>query len=84
MSLQAAVLKGEIVFAVCNFMPSTIESGQFRQLALLKDEPSAEYPNIPILKDLGYEIPCPITLNIFAPRGINPAINEKGGHFPYS
>jgi tripartite-type tricarboxylate transporter receptor subunit TctC len=75
--IQAAISKGEIVFGVGQFTASAIESGQFRFLVLLKDEPSAEYPNIPILKDLGYEIPCPMTMNIFAPKGINPAIAKK-------
>jgi tripartite-type tricarboxylate transporter receptor subunit TctC len=75
--LQAALLKGGIVFGVGIYPASAIESGQIRFLVLLRDEPSVEYPNIPILKDLGYEIPCPITLNIFGPKGINPRIAEK-------
>ena len=57
--------------------PSAIESGQLRFLVTLKEEPSAEYPGIPILKNFGYEIPCPMTMNIFAPKGINPAIAKK-------
>jgi tripartite-type tricarboxylate transporter receptor subunit TctC len=75
--LEAAILKGEIVFGVGQFTASAIESGQFRFLVLLKDEPSNEYPDVPILKHLGYEIPCPMTLNIFAPKGINPVIVKK-------
>ena len=44
---------------------------------MLKEGPSAEYPGTAILKDFGYEIPCPMTMNIFAPKGINPAIPKK-------
>jgi len=32
---------------------------------MLKEEPSAEYPGIPILKDLGYDIPYPMNMSIF-------------------
>jgi tripartite-type tricarboxylate transporter receptor subunit TctC len=69
--LQTALLKGEIVFGILT------ESGQSRYLALLKDEPSKEYPDVPILKDLGYEIPCPMIMGVFGPKGINPAIAKK-------
>jgi len=37
---------------------------------MLRDERSAEYPDIPILKDLGYDIPCPVFMGILGPRGI--------------
>ena len=75
--LQTAILKGEIVFGTLAFTPSTVESGQLRHLALLRDEPSKEYPNVPILKDLGYDIPCPMGMSIFGPKAINPAIAKK-------
>ena len=57
--------------------PSAIESGQLRFLVMLKEGPSAEYPGIPILKNFGYEIPCPMNMSIFGPSGINPAIAKK-------
>ena len=74
---QAALLKGEIVFGTTVFTASVIESGQLRYLAFLRDEPSKEYPNVPILRDLGYDIPCPMSMSIFGPKGINPAIAKK-------
>ena len=76
-ALDAAVLKGEITFEVGISTASAIESGQIRFLVMLKDEPSAEYPSVPILKDLGYTIPCPMGVNIFAPKDIDPTIAQK-------
>jgi len=74
---QTALIGGHIQAAAGDFTASLIESGQLRFLLLLKEEQSAEYPKVPILKDLGYDIPCPMTHNIFAPKGINPAIAKK-------
>ncbi len=44
---------------------------------LLKDEPSAEYPDVPILKDLGYHFPFPIILAVIAPRATPEPIVRK-------
>lgn len=74
---QTALLGGHIQFGAGDFTESLVESGQVRFLALFKDEKSAEYPNVPILKELGYDIPCPITQNIFAPKRIPPEIAKK-------
>ena len=76
-ALDAAVLNGEIAFEVGISTASAIESRQIRFLVMLKDEPSAEYPGVPLLKDLGYNIPCPMGVNIFAPKDIDPAIAQK-------
>ncbi len=74
---QTAILGGHILFAAGDFNFSLIESGQLRLLLLLREERSAEYPNVPILRDLGYEIPCPMTLNAFGPKDMPPAIAKK-------
>jgi tripartite-type tricarboxylate transporter receptor subunit TctC len=74
---QTAILGGHIVFAAGDFNASLIESGQIRLLLLLKEKRSTEYPNVPILKDLGYDIPCPMTLNTFAPKNLPAAIAKK-------
>ena len=74
---QSAVLGGHVQFGVGDFTASLLESGQVRYLLLLKEEHSAEYPKVPILKDLGYDIPCPMTLNVFAPKGLPAGISKK-------
>jgi tripartite-type tricarboxylate transporter receptor subunit TctC len=75
--VQTALLGGHILFGAGDFNYSLLEAGQIRLLLLLRDERSAEYPKTPILKDLGYDIPCPMTFNVFAPKGIPDGIAKK-------
>jgi tripartite-type tricarboxylate transporter receptor subunit TctC len=44
---------------------------------LLAESRSPAYPEVPILKDLGYDIPAPTILNIAAPKGIPESIERK-------
>jgi tripartite-type tricarboxylate transporter receptor subunit TctC len=74
---QTALLGGHILCGAGDFNYSLLEAGQIRLLLLLKDERSAEYPKTPIIKDLGYDIPCPMTLNVFGPKGIPDGIAKK-------
>lgn len=75
--VQTALLGGHIFFGAGDFNYSLVEAGESRLLLLLKDERSDEYPKTPILKDLGYDIPCPIMGNVFGPRGIPEGIAKK-------
>jgi tripartite-type tricarboxylate transporter receptor subunit TctC len=75
--VQTALLGGHILFGAGDFNYSLLEAGQIRLLLLLRDERSAEYPKTPILKDLGYDIPCPMTFNVFGPKGIPDGIAKK-------
>ncbi len=75
--VQTALLGGHILFGAGDFNASLAEAGQIRILVLLRDERSAEYPKTPILKDLGYDIPCPMTVNVFGPKGIPEGIAQK-------
>lgn len=77
MEMTTGLIGGHIAFGVGDFNYSLIESGQIRLLLLLRDEPSAEYPQTPILKDLGYDIPAPMALNVAGPRGIPREIVAK-------
>ena len=54
-----------------------VESGQIRVLLLLKEEKSPEYPNVPILKDLGYNIPFLMLISVIAPKATPDAIVKK-------
>ena len=75
--VQTALLGGHVLFGAGDFNYSLVEAKQIRLLMLLKDERSAEYPDVPILMDLGYEFPFPIILAIFCPRATPDAIVAK-------
>jgi tripartite-type tricarboxylate transporter receptor subunit TctC len=75
--VQTALLGGHVLFGAGDFNYSLVEAKQIRLLMLLKDERSAEYPEVPILKDLGYDLPFPIILAIFCPRATPDAIVRK-------
>jgi tripartite-type tricarboxylate transporter receptor subunit TctC len=74
---QTALLGGHIVMGVGQFTYSMLEAKQIRLLLLLKEESSSEYPQVPVLKDLGYDIPCPMIFNVVAPKGIPDGIAKK-------
>lgn len=75
--VQTALLGGHVLFGAGDFNYSFVEAKQIRLLMLLKDEHSSEYPDVPILKDLGYEFPFPIILAIVCPRATPDAIVAK-------
>jgi tripartite-type tricarboxylate transporter receptor subunit TctC len=75
--VQTALLGGHVVFGAGDFNASFVEAKQIRLLMLLKDEPSAEYPDVPILKDLGYNFRFPIILGIVCPKATPDAIVAK-------
>ncbi len=76
--MQTALLGGHISFGVGDFNYSLLEAGQVRLLLLLKEENSAEYPQTPILKDLGYgDIPAPLIQSVIGPKGMAEGIIKK-------
>jgi len=74
---QVALLGGHIFAGAGTFNYSTLESGQIRLLLLYLEEKSADYPGVPILKELGYDIPCPLIFNVSGPKGIPDGIAKK-------
>ncbi|MCG6533539.1 MAG: tripartite tricarboxylate transporter substrate binding protein [Syntrophales bacterium LBB04] len=75
---EAAVLGGHVLVGVTGSInQSLLEAGQTKLLFLVADSRSAEYPNIPILKDLGYDIPAPTPVNIAGPKGMPEDIVKK-------
>ena len=74
---QTALLGGHILAASGDFGSSLVESGETRVLMLLKEEKSAEYPQIPILKDLGYNLPYPMFIGVITPKAVPDAIVAK-------
>lgn len=74
---QTAVLGGHLLFAAGEFNYSLVESGQLRLLAFLSEKRSAADPQVPTLKDLGYDIRCPVFIGIMAPAGTPEPIARK-------
>jgi len=74
---QTALLGGHILAAAGDFGYSLIESGETRVLLLFKEEQSAEYPQIPILKDLGYHFPYPMIIGIITAKAVPDGIIKK-------
>jgi len=74
---QPALLGGHVTLAVGDFNYSLVEAGETRVLVLLREERAEEYPGIPILKDLGYDIPMPMPHTLAGPKGIPEGIVKK-------
>jgi tripartite-type tricarboxylate transporter receptor subunit TctC len=74
---QAALLGSHIMVGTGDFNYPLIESGEIRLILLVAEKRSPYYPNIPILKDLGYDIPAPTFLNIAGPKGLPDEIVKK-------
>jgi tripartite-type tricarboxylate transporter receptor subunit TctC len=75
---QPQLLGGHIVSAIGDFSSSLVEAGQIRVLVLVREERSDEYPQAPILKDLGYDdIPAPYYLGICGPSAMPEGIGKK-------
>jgi len=74
---QTALLGGHVLFTAGDFSHSLIESGQTKLVLLLAEQPRVEYPQIPIPKDIGYEIPFPGMISVTAPKGIPDEIAKK-------
>ena len=76
--VQTAVMGGHVLAGVGDFNYSLVEGKQIRILLLLREETSVEYPQTPILKDLGYtDVPAPYYLGACGPKGIPDGILRK-------
>ncbi len=74
---QTALLGGHVLFTAGDFAFPLVEAGQTRILLFLLDQRSDDYPQVPILKDLGYDILVPIMFTVTAPKGIPDEIVRK-------
>jgi tripartite-type tricarboxylate transporter receptor subunit TctC len=76
--VETALLGGHIVVGVGDFSYAQVEAGQTRVLVLLREEKSEEYPQVPILKDLGYrDVPAPYYLGLCGPKGISDGVVKR-------
>jgi len=74
---EKALLGGHIDIMTGDVNYALLEAGEIRLLALLAENRSVDYPQTPILKDLGYDIPAPTILMVSAPKGIPEGIAKK-------
>jgi len=78
---QAAILGGHIDFGVSDFNYTLVEAGQIRLLAMLGEKRNPYYPNVPTLKELGYDRPevpsAPIYHCIAVPKDVPDEIAAK-------
>jgi len=74
---QAALFGGHVLVAAGGFGQSLIDAGETRLLLLLAEARSPYYPEVPILKDLGYDIPAPTVFNVVGPKGMPESIEKK-------
>lgn len=74
---QAALLGGHILVGTGDFNYSLIEAGQIKLLFLIVENTSSAYPHTPIIKDLGYDIPCATPMTIACPRAVPEKIVKK-------
>jgi len=78
MEYQRALIGGHVFSIVGEFNYSLLEAGQIRVLLFLGEKHRIEYPQTPILKNIGYDIlPAPIFINIAGPKGIPEEIVKK-------
>ena len=74
---QGALLGGHILAAAGDFGVNLVDSGETRVVMMLKEEKSPEYPNVPILKDLGYNLPYPMMIAVITAKAVPDAIVKK-------
>lgn len=74
---QTALLGGHILFAAGDFNYSLVDSGSARLLLLFREERAAEYPQTPVLKDVGYDFPVPTFICVAGPKGLPDGIVKK-------
>jgi len=73
---QTALLGGHTVFGAGDFNASLVEAKEIRLVMMLKDEPSAEYPGVPTIKEL-YDLPYPMGITIITQKAVPDAIVKK-------
>jgi tripartite-type tricarboxylate transporter receptor subunit TctC len=74
---QIALLGGHILAAAGDFGVNLVDSGETRVVMLMKEEKSPEYPQVPIMKDLGYNLPYPMIISVITAKAVPDAIVKK-------
>ncbi len=73
-----ACMGGHVTAAagVTEWVPQ-VKGGEMRLLVVFDNQRMREFPNVPTLKELGYDIVAPSLLGIAGPKGMNPKIVAK-------
>ncbi len=74
---QTALMGGHVMFSAGEINASLLEAGELRLLLLFTEQRLPEYPQVPILKELGYKTSYPSLLAVMGPKGIPPGILKK-------
>lgn len=73
-----ALLGGHIDLADSNLtQKSKVDAGQLRFLAIMSEKRDSETPDVPTLKELGYDVEYAVNRGIMAPKGTPKAIEAK-------
>ena len=74
---QTALLGGHVLFTAGEFNFSFLEGGQTRVLLFLGEKRHEDYPDIPVSKDLGYDVPFPVMNGVAGPKGLPEHVTKK-------
>lgn len=66
----------DIMAGATEWLPQ-VRSGEFKLIAMLTGEPMEEFPDVPTLKDLGYDMEAPSILGIAGPKGIPDDVRDR-------
>ncbi len=76
--METAVLGGHVHVATPGGLNiALLEAGKIRPLFMISEARLKQLPKVPILKDLGYDIPAPLLLSIAGPKGLPENIVKK-------
>ena len=74
--VQTALLGGHVFFGAGDFNSALVDAKQIRLVMMLKDEPSAEYPGVPTLKEM-YNLPYPMYISVITQKAVPDPIEKK-------
>ncbi|MHB8137948.1 MAG: tripartite tricarboxylate transporter substrate binding protein [Smithellaceae bacterium] len=78
MEALTALLGGHVEFAsLTSELVPAVKAGQARLLAVISEKRSPKYPDVPTLKELGYDFANDAVFAVVAPADVDPAIVRK-------
>lgn len=75
--ILSAMMGGHVSLAATDFSPSLYKANKMRSLAMFLNERWSEHPDIPTLKDLGYQVLVPYFVGVGAPKGVPEPVMKK-------
>jgi tripartite-type tricarboxylate transporter receptor subunit TctC len=74
---MSALLGGHIDLADSNLTQSSkVQAGQLKFLAIMTDQRNPEIPDVPTLKELGYDVEYAVNRGIMVPKGTPPEVEH--------